>query len=148
LTRTPEFLDPTLTYGSDRIARPSAAPEIEFEFRLVDLARIRKLVRTAALDAGLPHEKGDALVTAVNEITTNAVVHGRPPAVLRVWTGAEEVICEVRDAGPGIDDVLAGQFLPSSESIGGRGLWLARVLCDAVEIRRDGESTVSLYMAA
>jgi anti-sigma regulatory factor (Ser/Thr protein kinase) len=144
----PEFLDPTLTYGSERIARPSADPEIELEFRLVDLGRIRNLVRDAALDSGLLGEKADALVTAVNEVTTNAVVHGRPPALLRVWMSDEKVVCEVRDAGPGIDDVLAGQLLPSAESVGGRGLWLARVLCDAVEIRTDGESTVSLYMAA
>jgi hypothetical protein len=27
-------------------------------------------------------------------------------------------------------------------------LWLARVLCDAVEIRSEGESTVTLHMAA
>jgi serine/threonine-protein kinase RsbW len=147
-THAADLPQPTLIDRSDRIGRTSADPETELEFGLVDLGRIRSLVRTAALDAGLLGEKTDALVIAVNEVTTNAVVHGRPPAVLRVWTSAQEVVCEVHDAGPGIDGVLAGQLLPSPESVGGRGLWLARVLCDAMEIRRDGESTVSLYMAA
>jgi serine/threonine-protein kinase RsbW len=121
---------------------------IELEFGRLDLGRIRRLVRMAALDAGLAHEKAEALVIAVNEITTNALVHGRPPALVRVWTGTEEVVCEVRDEGPGIDDASAGHVPPSPQAIGERGLWLARVLSDALEIGRDGESAVSLRMAA
>jgi anti-sigma regulatory factor (Ser/Thr protein kinase) len=123
-------------------------PEIELEFGLADLGKIRNLVRRAALNAGFPSEKADELVLAVNEVTTNAVVHGRPPAVLRVWTSAEEAFCEVSDAGPGIDDMRAGQVLPPPKSIGGRGLYLARVLADDVEIRSNGNSVVSLHMAA
>jgi anti-sigma regulatory factor (Ser/Thr protein kinase) len=123
-------------------------PEIELEFGLADLGKIRNLVRRAALDAGFPGEKADELVLAVNEVATNAVVHGRPPAVLRVWTSAEEAFCEVSDAGPGIDDMRAGQVLPPPKSIGGRGLYLARVLADDVEIRSNGNSVVSLHMAA
>ena len=106
------------------------------------------MVRTVGLDAGLADEKADALVIAVNEITTNAVVHGRAPAGLRLWTSADDVLCEVRDAGYGIDDEFAGQVLPVPDSVGGRGLWLARVLCDDLDIGRDGESAVSLRMAA
>jgi anti-sigma regulatory factor (Ser/Thr protein kinase) len=147
-THAAEFRHPILTSGSDRIRRPSWDPEIELEFGVTDLARIRRMVRTVGLDAGLSDEKADALVIAVNEITTNAVVHGRPPAVLRVWTSADDVLCEVRDAGHGIDDEFAGQVLPVPDSVGGRGLWLARVLCDDLDIGRDGESAVSLRMAA
>lgn len=143
-----KFLHPVLIHGSDRLTRPSWEPEIELEFGLVDLGGIRNLIREAVLDTGLPGEKADALVIAVNEITTNAVIHGRPPAVLRVWTSAEEAVCEVSDAGPGIKDALAGRFLPSPESAGGRGLWLARVLSDTVEIHSNGGSTVSLRIAA
>ena len=133
---------------NDRVARPSWEPEIELEFGLIDLAGIRRLVSGLARDAGLPGGKGDELALAVNEITTNAIVHGRPPATFRVWAGSDEMICEVSDSGPGIRDVLAGQLVPPPENPGGRGLWLTRLLCDAVEIRNDCNSTVSLHMAA
>ena len=39
------------------------------------------------------------------------------------------------DSGAGIEDPLAGQLIPPLEGIGGRGIWLARMLSDAVEIR-------------
>ena len=70
------------------------------------------------------------------EIATNAVVHGRTPATLRIWHADGEVIVEVSDEGDGIRDVLAGQLMPSPSRPGGRGLWLSRLLCDAVEVRR------------
>jgi anti-sigma regulatory factor (Ser/Thr protein kinase) len=122
-------------------------PAIEVQFGLADLGGIRHLVHRATLDAGLPEPKAEELVLAVNEITTNAVVHGRPPAVLRLWTSGEEVVCEISDAGPGIEDPLAGQLVPAPDRNAGRGLWLARLLCDAVEIRNEGGSVVSLRMA-
>jgi anti-sigma regulatory factor (Ser/Thr protein kinase) len=133
---------------NDTIRRPSWSPVIELQFGLADLGRIRHLVDCAALDAALPESKAEELAFAVNEITTNAVVHGRPPAVLRVWTSAEEVVCEISDAGAGIQDPLAGQLVPEPDRTGGRGLWLARVVCDALEIRKEAGSTVSLHMAA
>jgi anti-sigma regulatory factor (Ser/Thr protein kinase) len=133
---------------NDRIKRPAGEPSIELEFGLADLGRIRQLVHGAAIDAGLPEERAEGFGLAVNEVATNAILHGRPPATLRIWESAEEVLCEVGDAGPGIDDPLAGQLVPPPDGIGGRGLWLARLVCDAVEIRSDGGSTVSLHMAA
>ena len=76
------------------------------------------------------------------------MVHGRPPATLRIWQGSGELICEVSDAGDGIKDVLAGQLTPPPNRIGGRGIWLARMLCDAVEIRNGVGCTVSIHAAA
>jgi anti-sigma regulatory factor (Ser/Thr protein kinase) len=132
---------------NDHIVRPSSDPERELDFGLVDLARMRRIVNGVARDSGLSSRKAEELALAVNEITTNAVVHGSPPATLRLWARPDEVICEVSDSGPGIQDTLAGQFVPSPEGAGGRGLWLARLVCDAVEIRGEGESTVTLHMA-
>jgi anti-sigma regulatory factor (Ser/Thr protein kinase) len=128
--------------------RPRWDPDVELEFGLADLGRVRQLIRRAALEAGLPPAKADGLVVAVNEVAANALVHGRPPAVLQVWGRPREVICEISDAGPGIDDVHAGQLRPEPDRAGGRGLWLARQLCDAFEIRNEGESAVLLHVAA
>jgi anti-sigma regulatory factor (Ser/Thr protein kinase) len=51
----------------------------------------------------------------------------------------------VSDAGEGISDVLAGQFTPPTAGVGGRGLWLTRLVCDAVEIRNEEGCTVSIH---
>lgn len=133
---------------NERVARPSGDPWIDLSFGLADLAGIRRLITDAAADAGLPGRKAEELALALNEVTTNALVHGRQPATVRVWSLPDEVICEVSDSGAGIQDALAGQLMPPPEQPGGRGLWLARLLCDAVEIRSEGESVVSLHMAA
>jgi anti-sigma regulatory factor (Ser/Thr protein kinase) len=51
----------------------------------------------------------------------------------------------VNDSGAGIEDALAGQLAPRPDGGGGRGLWLARLLCDAVEIRNADGCSVSLH---
>ena len=130
-----------------RVVRPSSDPERELEFGMEDLGRIRRVASGMAGDAGLPSRKAEELALAVNEITTNALVHGSPPATIRLWAKPDEVVCEISDSGHGIEDVLAGQFLPSPTGPGGRGIWLARLLCDAVEIQNDDQSTVTLHMA-
>jgi serine/threonine-protein kinase RsbW len=119
-----------------------------FEFGLADLGRIRRTVAMAAVASGLARDRADEVALAVNEIACNALVHGEPPARLRIWEGDGALTCQVSDAGEGIKDVRAGQALPPAERIGGRGLWLARELSDAMEIRNVGGCTVSLRATA
>ena len=64
---------------------------------------------------------------------------------MRIWEGEGILTCEVSDAGDGIDDVLAGQMTPPAAGIGGRGIWLARMLCDAVEIQNGVGCTVLIH---
>lgn len=127
---------------------PRGEPVTVLDFNLADLRRVRRLVTSMAVARGLSGSRADELALAVNEIASNAVVHGSLPATLRIWERAGELICEVSDAGEGIEDEFAGQFTPPSDSIGGRGIWLARMLCDAVEIRKDAGCTVSVHAAA
>jgi hypothetical protein len=54
----------------------------------------------------------------------------------------------VSDSGDGIADVLAGQLTPSSVGLGGRGIWLTRLVCDAVEIRNGSGCTVAIHATA
>lgn len=131
-----------------RVERPEGEPSTVLSFNLADLRLVRRTVASAAVASGLSGSRADELALAVNEIASNAVVHGRPPATLRIWQGDGELICEVSDAGDGIKDVLAGQLTPPSEGIGGRGIWLTRMLCDAVEIRNGVGCTVSMHAAA
>ena len=73
---------------------------------------------------------------AVDEMVSNAVRHGRPPVGLRLWTAPDRIVCTISDGGPGWDDAFAGYGPAHGEDLsrGGMGLWLARQLCDHVDI--------------
>ena len=133
---------------NSRVRRPEGEPETELDFDLADLRKVRRMVTSMAIASGLSGSRADELALAVNEIASNAVVHGRPPATLRIWHQDGELIYEVSDAGEGIEDVLAGQLTPPSAGIGGRGIWLSRMLGDAVEIRNGSGCTVSIHAKA
>jgi anti-sigma regulatory factor (Ser/Thr protein kinase) len=130
------------------VADHAGEPCAELSFGLADLAAVRRTIGSLALEAGLPRSRADDLVLAVNEIATNAVVHGRSPATVRAWRTDGELVFEVTDCGSGINDALAGQLAPARGDLGGRGLWLTRLLCDAVEIRNGVGCTVSMHATA
>jgi anti-sigma regulatory factor (Ser/Thr protein kinase) len=74
-------------------------------------------------------------------MTTNALRHGRPPVSLRMWANGERLVCTITDRGAGFEDPFIG-YGPahgSDLSLGGMGLWLARQLCDHVDITPDGD---------
>ncbi len=101
---------------------------------------VRRLVAQVASGTRLRAEDCRDLVTAVSEITTNALHHGRPPVVVRIWSDADHVTVRVRDSGPGPDDPGAG--LTEADRVpgaGGMGLWLAHLLCSEVTMRVDDE---------
>lgn len=123
-------------------------PAVEMLFGLGDLPAVRRLVASFAIDAGLSGSRTEEIVLAANEITTNAVLHGSPPTTVRAWHTEGEIILEVTDAGDGIRNALAGQMPPPAGSLGGRGLWLTRLLCDAVEVCDAGGCTVTMHAAA
>jgi anti-sigma regulatory factor (Ser/Thr protein kinase) len=122
-------------------------PALEMLFGLGDLPALRRLAGSFAIEAGLEGSRTEEIVLAVNEIATNAVIHGEPPTTLRAWHAEGEIIFDVTDAGGGIQDALAGQLPPPAEGLGGRGLWLSRLLCDAVEICNAGGCTVTMHAA-
>lgn len=107
-----------------------------------NLSRVRGTVRRHATSRGAAPERADQFVNAVNEVVTNALTHGQEPVRLRLLCDEHVLMCEVSDHGTGLDDPLAAYRLPAAneEEEGGRGLWLARELCDVVELetRPDG----------
>lgn len=130
------------------VRHPAGDPETELTFGLADLPAMRRTIRSLAIEAGLSPARADELVLAVHEIATNAVVHGRSPATLRVWRADRELVFAVSDRGEGIKDVLAGQLTPAAAGPGGRGLWLTRLLSDAVEISNGTGCTVAIHATA
>ena len=105
--------------------------------------------------AGLRHVLGDALTRvvpdreqredlhlAVAEMAANAFRHGRPPVGARLWASTDRLVCTVSDSGRGIDP-LHGYWPAHGPDLarGGMGLWLARKLCDHVDIESTPHGT-------
>jgi anti-sigma regulatory factor (Ser/Thr protein kinase) len=101
-----------------------------------DLRRLRHAVLDAVASTPAGPDLAENFLVAVNEVATNAALHGRPPVRLRLWTSAARSVCLVTDSGAGVQDPSAG-YVPAHGrdlSRGGMGLWLARQLCDEVDL--------------
>jgi anti-sigma regulatory factor (Ser/Thr protein kinase) len=104
-----------------------------------DLRRLRRDLAARATHASLPAGSETALedfLLAVDEMTTNALRHGRPPVDLRLWADEKRLVCTVTDRGAGMQDPFIGYGPAHGNDLsqGGMGLWLARQLCDHVDI--------------
>jgi anti-sigma regulatory factor (Ser/Thr protein kinase) len=117
-------------------------PDRRIGFDTWQLAAVREGVAQAARAAGCDRDRVDDLVLAVNEVATNAVEHGSGDARLDVWTGGavRELVCEVHDGGT-LDDPLPGLRAPHPSDPRGRGLWIARQLCDLLHVWSDAAGT-------
>jgi anti-sigma regulatory factor (Ser/Thr protein kinase) len=109
---------------------PPGATSLFFE--ATGLAEVREVAARQGEVAGLDRQRIEELLTAINEIATNSVVHGGGSGTLRTWVAEDRVVCEVRDFG-WIRDPLAGRLRPEPSSVDGRGLVLAHYLCDLVQ---------------
>jgi anti-sigma regulatory factor (Ser/Thr protein kinase) len=103
---------------------------------VADFASLRRALATEL--AGVPADE-DVLqdfLLAVDEMTSNALRHGGRPVDLRLWIGTDRVVCTIGDSGTGWDDPFAGYGPAHGDDLsrGGMGLWLARQLCDHVDI--------------
>jgi anti-sigma regulatory factor (Ser/Thr protein kinase) len=98
------------------------------------LAGTRRTLTAFAAQAGLAGRQLSSFVLAVNELVTNAVVHGGGTGRLRVWVSGRRLHCEVRDSGPGIPPDRREGPLPDRDQENGRGIWLVRRLCDDLTI--------------
>jgi anti-sigma regulatory factor (Ser/Thr protein kinase) len=125
----------------------SGAPEIRLDINSLDVdggvAPARRAVSAVLAACGWSGlDRADDLILAMSEIVTNSIRYGRGRRELRVWTDRETVTCEVSDDGNGPTDPLIGYRPPRPDTVGGRGMWIARQLCDALAITRIGSSTV------
>jgi anti-sigma regulatory factor (Ser/Thr protein kinase) len=109
-----------------------------------DVADFSGLRHAVAAELSTVNGARDAIedyLLAVDEMTSNAVRHGKPPVSLRLWVGEDRIVCTIDDHGPGFDDPFAGYGPAHGEDLsrGGMGLWLARQLCDHVDISGDDD---------
>jgi anti-sigma regulatory factor (Ser/Thr protein kinase) len=101
-----------------------------------DFAGLRHAVAAELATVTAPRDAVEDYLLAVDEMTSNALRHGGPPVSLRLWIAPDRIVCTIRDHGPGFDDPFAGYGPAHGEDLsrGGMGLWLARQLCDHVDI--------------
>ncbi|MGY1828510.1 anti-sigma factor RsbA family regulatory protein [Blastococcus sp. SYSU DS0541] len=103
---------------------------------VADFIGLRHAVGAELAGLGAPADLVEDFLLAVDEMTSNAVRHGLPPVSLQLWTAPDRLVCTIADGGPGWDDPFAGYGPAHGNDLsrGGMGLWLARQLCDHVDI--------------
>jgi anti-sigma regulatory factor (Ser/Thr protein kinase) len=110
------------------------------------LAMAREFVTRYAAESGLAERRTVDLRLAVNELTTNAVMHGGGRGTLSVWSEPGLVAADVSDAGRAAQQ-LAGRCLPGPDLLGGRGLTLVNYISDLVRVHTSpAGTTVRLYL--
>ena len=112
----------------------------EIPFAEEDLAELRRQVAAWALAHEMRDADADELMLATHEIAANSVRHGGGVGILRMWQEDRTLMCDVQDAGH-IDEPLIGLFPPDEHASSGRGLWIANVVCDLVQIRSTPRGT-------
>jgi anti-sigma regulatory factor (Ser/Thr protein kinase) len=142
LRANPEYREPREVLAGRGAPAPAVLgpPDRRLGFDTWQLTTVREVVGQAARAAGCDGDRVEDLVLAVNEVATNAVEHGTGDARLDLWTGLRELVCEIHDAG-GLGDPLPGLRAPHPADPRGRGLWIARQLCDLLHVWADGAGT-------
>lgn len=125
LTALP-FPDEPLEATAPRIS----VPDVE------DFIALRHAVAAELAGVDAPRDTVEDYLLAVDEMTSNALRHGGPPIAFRLWVGTDRIVCSIEDRGPGFTDPFAGYGPAHGDDLsrGGMGLWLARQLCDHVDL--------------
>ncbi|MGC1211160.1 MAG: sensor histidine kinase [Micromonospora sp.] len=145
-----QMLRSLTTPGPDPIQAGTALLDVADLTSLRQLAVLREQVRLTAAVAGAPEWRQNDLMIAVNEVATNGLRHGRPPVRVRIWAGADRLVCTVTDRGEGFDDPLAGYRPATGDALRhtAGGLWLTRQCCDRVDLTRTADGfTVRLVQS-
>lgn len=127
-------------------ARPAPAPvllgppDLRLEFSAWKLHEVRKYVERAMKAAAYEIERAEDIVLAINEVATNAVEHGTPEARLSLWAGPDGLVVEIDDGGT-LRDPLPGLQAPHPAEPRGRGIWIARQVCDTLHVWADERGT-------
>jgi anti-sigma regulatory factor (Ser/Thr protein kinase) len=126
---------------------PGDADPLEETPPVVDLldptpAVARQVTRAAGADLPPGMIEVDDMVMAVSEAVTNALLHGRPPVRLRLWSGTDRLVATISDGGSGPVDPFVGLLPTTITTSAGMGLWLAHHLCSHVGLDRTTDGFV------
>jgi anti-sigma regulatory factor (Ser/Thr protein kinase) len=108
-------------------------PDLRLAFGAWQLNEVRDAVESSLLAAGYSPDRAEDVVLAVNEVATNAVEHGTSDAQISVWAAGDGFVFEVQDDGA-LHDPLPGLRAPHPSEARGRGVWIARQVCDSLHV--------------
>ena len=133
----PQYVEPAAFLAAPLARRPEAptapASATTVIHDLDQLSAARDLVRAGGYhDSAVSPQTIEQLRVAVNEVTANGLLHGRPPVRVTLWAELGTLTCLVEDSGPGHLDPMTGYRLP--EGATSLGLWAARQLVDDLTI--------------
>ncbi|WP_262850388.1 ATP-binding protein [Sphaerisporangium corydalis] len=112
--------------------------------RPASVSRVRRMVRDTCRIWDVPGRMADDLVLVVGELLGNAVVYGRPPVMLSLWSTGEELCVRVTDDGP--EDPRRLDLGPAAPH--GRGLTIVEALADRWGVARAPGGTGKTVWAA
>ena len=118
-------------------------------FGRADITLIRHEAQACLVAAGFVGDRLQGFVLAVNEVSTNVVLHAGGHGRGVLYAAAGSMWCTVTDSGPGIPQrYLNPPDVPQAFEVGGRGIWLAYALCDDVTMATGPiGTTLTLRMA-
>ncbi|WP_432844298.1 anti-sigma factor RsbA family regulatory protein [Dactylosporangium sp. CA-092794] len=138
---SPGYADPATYYAEhDGPLQPRPVHGVVWLPEFHDMAPVRQFVADHAVRLGMPPDRLDDFTLAVNEVATNSVRHGAGNGEVRLWSTERRVTCEIVDRGRAAANFLG--FLradPNGER--GHGLWIARQICDLLEMRSGASGT-------
>lgn len=142
LQANPDHRDPREVLARRPAATPDllGPPDLDLLFDAWQLHAARAAVERAVHAVGYGGERGEDIVLAINEVATNAVEHGAAQARLCLWANPDGLACEVHDTGS-LRDPLPGLRAPHPAEARGRGVWIARQLCDVLHVWSDDDGT-------
>ena len=108
---------------------------------------LRELLAAEMASEAVPGHAARSMLLAAGEIFTNARQHGGGATSLSVGRVGTHFVCEIADAGAGLDDPLAGYLPPRPAQRSGAGLWVARQSTSSLELLHPdgGGLTVRLW---
>ncbi|NMO88351.1 ATP-binding protein [Actinomycetospora sp. TBRC 11914] len=133
----PRYRDPADVLASlPAPPAPALGPpsqEQSFANGTATLRGIRAWTKRHGLEAGLDPERTEGLVLAVCELVSNSIEHGAGHGTLSWWVRPGRVVAQIDDPGQ-MSTTTPGLRRPDVLSVRGRGVWMARQLCDLVHL--------------
>jgi anti-sigma regulatory factor (Ser/Thr protein kinase) len=96
-------------------------------FTMHTVGKVCTLVRVAASRAGVAKRDIEDLLIAVSELVTNVIRHAGGTGSITVRSMSAGLFAEISDNGPGLPENVTTERQ-------GQGLWLARLLCDDIQV--------------
>src|SRR5581483_1379001 len=139
------YMDPwSFTSAIDRQPLPPP-PDGAMALRIdtADLYWLRAFVREYGNAIALEGWELQCLLMSVTEVACNALRHGGPPVLLRLWIDQEPaaLVCEITNAGHWRPAPGFGLVPPVGTAPNRFGMWAVRLLCSIVQIRTGRSGT-------